>query len=124
MLMGDSPACQRRRPPKSRSRAAHALCYSPISPAPGPASENGLALKRLRTRTSRMEFGLLPKFSTPVEKPVENEALAAVRTLKGLVSRHFFEAKVHQARFEAILRGSYKIQRALTGVAEAKVGKS
>ena len=58
-----------------------------------------------------MEFGLLPKFSTPVEKPVENEALAVVRTLKGLISRHFCEAKVQQARFEAILRGSYRIQR-------------
>jgi hypothetical protein len=50
-----------------------------------------------------MRFGLLPKFSTPVEKPVENEGVLILGTLETPVSRHFFEAKGHGARFEAIL---------------------
>jgi len=51
-----------------------------------------------------MRFGLPPKFSTPVEKPVENAGVLILSTLESPVLRQFFEAKGDEARFEAILR--------------------
>jgi hypothetical protein len=50
-----------------------------------------------------MEFGLLPKFSTPVQKPVEIGVLRRTDLEKRPVYRYFLGAKVHQARFEAAL---------------------
>jgi len=50
-----------------------------------------------------VEFGLLPEFSTPVQKPVENTAVPGFGTQLGLDLLHFFEAKVRKRRFEAIL---------------------
>jgi hypothetical protein len=50
-----------------------------------------------------VEFGLLPEFSTPVQKPVENTAVRAFGTQLGLYLLHFCEAKVWKRRFDAIL---------------------
>jgi hypothetical protein len=50
-----------------------------------------------------VEFGLLPEFSTPVQKPVENTAIPGLGTQSGLYLLHFCEAKVRKRRFEAIL---------------------
>jgi hypothetical protein len=50
-----------------------------------------------------VEFGLLPEFSTPVQKPVENAAVPSFRTQLGRNLLHFCEAKVRERRFEAIL---------------------
>jgi hypothetical protein len=50
-----------------------------------------------------MEFGLLPKFSTPVQKPVENAGVLAFRTNFGRHLLHFLKAKARKQRFEAIL---------------------
>jgi hypothetical protein len=58
-----------------------------------------------------MELGLFPKISTPVEKPVENTGFAVVCTIFTLILRRYFEAKVHRARFEALLRAPHQILR-------------
>jgi hypothetical protein len=50
-----------------------------------------------------MEFGLLPKFSTPVQKPVEIGVLRRTDFKKRRDYGHFLKAKVCRARFEAIL---------------------
>jgi hypothetical protein len=50
-----------------------------------------------------MEFGLVPEFSTPVQKPVENTAVPSFGTQLGRDLLHFCEAKVRKRRFEAIL---------------------
>jgi hypothetical protein len=44
-----------------------------------------------------MEFGLLPKFSTPVQKAVENTGLLQLIEQNRLILLHFCEAKVCQA---------------------------
>jgi hypothetical protein len=67
------------------------------------------------------EFGLLPEFSTPVEKPVENAGKLVVGTQKGLVLRHFSEAKARRSRFEAIFRVRHRL---LTGAAVASPGRN
>jgi hypothetical protein len=51
-----------------------------------------------------MEFGLLPEFSTPVQKPVEITGFLAMYTPESLILREFFGAKVRRARFEATSR--------------------
>jgi hypothetical protein len=63
----------------------------------------------------RTDIGLLPEFSTPVEKPVENAGKLALRTSKGRVLRHFFEAKARRSRFEAIFRERGQIPSASSG---------
>jgi hypothetical protein len=50
-----------------------------------------------------VEFGLLPEFSTPVQKPVENTAVRRIGTQLSRDLLHFCEAKVWKRRFEAIL---------------------
>jgi hypothetical protein len=50
-----------------------------------------------------MEFGLLPEFSTPVQKPVENGVLRRTDFKNGHVYGQFLKAKVRRSRFEAIL---------------------
>jgi hypothetical protein len=50
-----------------------------------------------------VEFGLLPEFSTPVQKPVENAAVPSFGTQMGRDLLHFCGAKVRKRRFEAIL---------------------
>jgi hypothetical protein len=50
-----------------------------------------------------VEFGLIPEFSTPVQKPVENAAVRSFGTQLGRDLLHFREAKVQKRRFEAIL---------------------
>jgi len=50
-----------------------------------------------------VEFGLLPEFSTPVQKPVENTAVLSVGTQFGRDLLQFCEAKAQKRRFEAIL---------------------
>jgi hypothetical protein len=61
------------------------------------------------------DIGLLPEFSTPVEKPVENAGKRVMRTSKGRVLRHFFEAKARRSRFEAIFRERGRIPAASSG---------
>jgi hypothetical protein len=62
-----------------------------------------------------MAFGLFPEFSTPVEKPVENAGKLAVRASKCLDLRHFFKAKAHRTRFEAIFRVPHRISSDFSG---------
>jgi hypothetical protein len=50
-----------------------------------------------------MEFGLLPEFSTPVQKPVEIPAALGFGTNFGRVLLHFSKAKVQKPRFDAVL---------------------
>jgi hypothetical protein len=50
-----------------------------------------------------MEFGLLPKFSTPVQKPVENAGDLRLGTELSHDLLHISKAKVLRSRFEAIL---------------------
>jgi hypothetical protein len=50
-----------------------------------------------------VEFGLLPEFSTPVQKPVEIRAVPGFGTYLNRNLLHFREAKVWKRRFEAIL---------------------
>jgi hypothetical protein len=50
-----------------------------------------------------MEFGLLPEFSTPVQKPVEIPVDLSFGTDFGRSLLHFSKAKVQKRRFEAIL---------------------
>jgi hypothetical protein len=50
-----------------------------------------------------MEFGPLPKFSTPVQKPVEIAVLRRTDPKNRSDHGPFFEAKVWGARFEAHL---------------------
>jgi len=49
-----------------------------------------------------MEFGLSPKFSTPVQKPVENGRLRRADRKNRRVSGRISQAKARQAQFEAI----------------------
>jgi hypothetical protein len=63
-----------------------------------------------------MDFGLLPKFSTPVEKPVENAGILAVTALEGLILRQFFEAKARRSRFEAPFRAAHPVPSGFTGL--------
>ena len=53
------------------------------------------------TQVTRMEFGLLPKFSTPVQKPVEIRVLRRTNAKKRRFYGHMRGAKVRRARFEA-----------------------
>jgi len=62
-----------------------------------------------------MVSGLLPKFSTPVEKPVENAGILAAMTFEGLILRHFFEAKVRRSRFKATFRVASRISSGFAG---------
>jgi hypothetical protein len=62
-----------------------------------------------------MNFGLLPKFSTAVEKPVENAGNLEVSTLKDLLLLHFFEAKAPRSRFEATFRVAHQISTGFAG---------
>jgi hypothetical protein len=62
-----------------------------------------------------MAFGLLPEFSTPVQKPVEITGVIGPRAPKSLISRQFFEAKVRRAPFEAILGAVYPIPQGCGG---------
>jgi hypothetical protein len=48
-----------------------------------------------------MEFGLLPKFSTPVQKPVEIGVLGRTEIKNRPFYGHLSQAKVRRARFEA-----------------------
>jgi hypothetical protein len=48
-----------------------------------------------------MDFGLLPEFSTPVQKPVENGVLRRTHFKNRPFNGHFLKAKVCRARFEA-----------------------
>jgi hypothetical protein len=57
-----------------------------------------------------MEFGLLPKFSTPVQKPVEIGVLWRTNLKNSPFCGRFLKAKVRQARFEAILGVPPKIR--------------
>jgi hypothetical protein len=50
-----------------------------------------------------MDFGLLPEFSTPVQKPVENACVLNKGAKRSLVLQDFSKAKVWKSRFEAIL---------------------
>jgi len=64
----------------------------------------------------RMVFGLLPKFSTPVQKPVEISVLLRTEPKKLHNYGRFLKAKVRRARFEAtfdgplVLRTSFAVQ--------------
>jgi hypothetical protein len=80
--MGVAPACQRTR------------AYVTFA---------GLPLTVRQTRVTRMEFGLLPEFSTPVQKPVEIRVLRRTESKKRRNYGHAAQAKVRRARFEAIL---------------------
>jgi hypothetical protein len=51
-----------------------------------------------------MEFGLLPEFSTPVQKPVENAGVLTLGAEFTHILGRFSRAKVRRRRFEAILR--------------------
>jgi hypothetical protein len=62
------------------------------------------------TQVTRMEFGLLPKFSTPVQKPVEIAVLCRTNLKIRPVYGHFLKAKVRRARFEATLGVPPKIR--------------
>jgi hypothetical protein len=62
-----------------------------------------------------MEFGLLPKFSTPVQKPVENAGVLDVGTQLCPVLLQFSKAKVLRSRFEAILGVPNEIPASPTG---------
>ena len=59
-----------------------------------------------------MEFGLLPEFSTPVQKPVEIGVLWRTNLKNSPVYGRFLKAKVRRARFEAILGVPPKIPTA------------
>jgi hypothetical protein len=50
-----------------------------------------------------VEFGLLPEFSTPVQKPVEIAGVLSFGTKMVRDLLHFREAKVQKRRFEATL---------------------
>jgi hypothetical protein len=56
-----------------------------------------------------MEFGLLPKFSTPVEKAVENAPFGRSSPGKGLILRDFLEAKGLQSRYERLFGGTRSV---------------
>jgi hypothetical protein len=58
-----------------------------------------------------MEFGLLPEFSTPVQKPVENGVLRRTQRKNCRFYGLFLEAKVHRARFEATFGVPPKIRK-------------
>ena len=93
ILMGGAPACQR-----TRAYATFALLSAAT-----------------RASRRRMEFGLLPKFSTPVQKPVENGVLRRTDFKNRHIHGHFLKAKVRRARFEAIL-GVPPIVRSVSAV--------
>jgi hypothetical protein len=82
ILMGVPPACQRTR------------AYATFA---------GLPPTVRQTQVTRMEFGLLPEFSTPVQKPVEIRVLRRTEWKKRPIYGHVAQAKVRRARFEAIL---------------------
>jgi hypothetical protein len=63
-----------------------------------------------------MDFGLLPEFSTAVQKPVENAGNLALRTLQGLVLRQNFKAKARRSRFEATFRMAHRIYTGVAGL--------
>jgi hypothetical protein len=65
-----------------------------------------------RREVSLMDFGLLPEFSTPVQKPVENADLLHLDRRNSPIYGHFLQAKARRARFEAVLRVSSIIQTA------------
>ena len=50
------------------------------------------------------------------EEFVENQGVLELRTLQGTISRHFSQAKVRQARFEALLRVADLIQLGPAGL--------
>src|ERR1700730_9590315 len=111
MLMGELAACQRSPGAKVRLEAPERCATVQVSPRrPLARMTRDPHLARLHTRTFRMEFGLPPEFSTPVEKPVENAGLLVVGTLNGPDLRHFCEAKVRRRLFGALLREPREIQ--------------
>lgn len=84
ILMGVAPACQR-----TPAYATFALLVCSAGAA----------------RAWRMAFGLLPKFSTPVQKPVEIGVLRRTNSRKLHVYGLFWEAKVRRPRFDATFLG-------------------
>ena len=87
--MGVAPACQR-----TRAYATFAVLFQ----------------TRKTTRVPRMDFGLLPEFSTPVQKPVENGVLWRTQLENRRVYGCFLKAKVLRARFKATLGVPPKLQ--------------
>jgi hypothetical protein len=61
-------------------------------------------------KLTRMHFGLFPKFSTPVQKPVEIGVLRRTERENPPVYGQFVKAKVRRARFEATLGVPPKIR--------------
>ena len=82
ILMGVAPACQRTR------------AYATFGASRSVAG---------KVQLTRMEFGLLPKFSTPVQKPVEIGVLRRTDLKNRAVYGCFLMAKAFRARFEATL---------------------
>ena len=81
----------------------HARTYNPNG-APTTLSTNARSMLQSRLECPAMKFGLLPEFSTPVQKPVEIAVLLPIDRKNCPVYGLFSEAKACRARFEATSR--------------------
>jgi hypothetical protein len=71
-----------------------------------------------------MEFGLLPEFSTPVEKPVENAGFALSVRLKAMFHDTFSRRRSAKHGLKPFFEGLATFSHALGRRAEAKVRRS